>query len=232
MTRRHVFAGMTAWALVALMGTPALAQKGQSGDETERVRNAAMVFTEIMGAEDKAIPKAILEKAEGIAIFPDTLKAGFVVAGQRGRGVLIAKDASGGWSAPAFLTLTGGSFGAQIGGQAADIVLVIMNRRGVENLVRNQFKLGADAGLAAGPVGREAEASTDLAMRAQILSYSRSRGLFAGISLKGTVVKEDRDANRDFYGTPLRTREIVFEHKGGTPAGVEELKAVVGRYAK
>jgi len=211
---------------------PARAQKDEKGsDEADRVRTAATVFTEIMGAEDKAIPRAILEKADGIAIFPDTLKAGFVIGGQRGRGILIAKE-RGGWSSPAFLTLTGGSFGAQIGGQAIDIVLVIVNRRGLENLVRNQFKIGADASVAAGPVGREAEASTDIQMRAQILSYSRARGLFAGVTLKGTVIKEDRQANGRFYGTPFRTREIVFDRKAGAPAPVGELKAVVEKYAK
>lgn len=233
MTRQPMWAVVTV-GLVCLAGSwiPALAQKRDKSDEVERMKNAATVFTEIMGAEDKAIPKAILDKAEGIAIFPDTLKIGFGVGGHRGRGVLLARSQDGAWSSPAFMTLTGGSFGAQIGGQAIDIVLVIMNRRGVENLVRNRFKLGADASVAAGPLGRDAEASTDLAMRAEILSYSRTRGLFVGVSLKGTVVKADADANRDFYGAPLTTRQIVFEHKGGAPAPVGELKAVVGRYAK
>ena len=130
---------------------------------------------EIMAAEDKAIPGAILGKASGIAIFPNTVKAGFVVGGMRGRGVISARGANG-WSAPAFLTLTGGSFGLQIGGQAADIILVINGDRGLQNLVTNQFKIGADAAAAAGPVGRDAQASTDIQLRAQILSYSRSRG--------------------------------------------------------
>ncbi len=233
MTRRPMWAAVTV-GFVCLLGTlvPALAQQGDKGDEVERVKNATIVFTEIMGAEDKAIPKAILDKAEGIAIFPDTLKVGFGFGGHRGRGVLLARNTDGTWSSPAFMTLTGGSVGAQIGGQAIDIVLVIMNRRGVENLVRNRFKLGVDASVAAGPVGRDAEASTDLAMRAEILSYSRTRGLFVGVSLKGTVVKADTDANRDFYGAPLTSRQIVFEHKGGAPPPVGELKAVVGRYAK
>ncbi len=231
---------------VAVLAAPALAlpsaavspessvaaQKDEKGtDEAERVKNAATVFTEIMGAADKAIPSAILERAQGIAIFPDVLKGGLVFGGHRGRGVLIAKE-KGGWSSPAFLTLTGGSFGAQIGGQAIDIVLVIMNRRGVENLVRNQFKMGADVSVAAGPVGRDAEASTDLAMRAEILSYSRARGLFAGVTLKGSVVKEDKDANERFYRRRLGTRDIVFDGKGGAPPPVGDLKAVVSKYAR
>ncbi len=219
-------------ATVVILSAPAAAGAAPGGsDEADRVKESAVVFTEIMGAGDKAIPQAILDKAAGIAIFPGTLKAGFVFGAQRGRGLLIAKSADG-WSSPAFLTLTGGSFGAQIGGQAIDIVLVIMNQRGLENLVRNQFKMGADASVAAGPVGRDAEAATDLAMRAQILSYSRARGLFAGVTLKGSVVKEDQDANLRFYGSRLRTREIVFDHKGGAPAPVGELKAVVSKYAK
>ncbi len=156
-----------------------------------------------MSAEDKAIPEAILGKAEGIAIFPSTVKAGFVFGGMRGRGVLSARTPTG-WSAPAFLTLTGGSFGLQIGGQATDIVLVINDRRGLENLVRNQFKLGADASVAAGPVGRDAQAATDLQLRAQILSYSRARGLFAGVTINGSTIRQDRDANERFYGKRAR----------------------------
>ena len=181
----------------------------QDSDEARRLRDASTVFSEIMAAEDKSIPQAILGKAEGIAIFPSTLKGGFIVGGMRGRGVLSARN-SGTWSAPAFLTLTGGSLGLQIGGQAADIILVIQDRRGLENLVRNQFKLGADVGVAAGPVGRNGEASTDLQMRAQILSYSRSRGLFAGITINGSTVRQDRDANARFYGKPLEMQQIVF----------------------
>lgn len=127
----------------------------------------------------------------------------------RGRGIISARS-EGRWSDPAFLTLTGGSFGLQIGGQAADLILVINNRRGLENLVSNQFKLGADAAVAAGPVGRDAQAATDLQLRAQILSYSRSRGLFAGVTVNGSTVRQDRDANQRFYGRRLETKQVVF----------------------
>src|SRR5438309_82234 len=137
-------------------------------NEAKRVRDATTIFGEIMSAGDKAIPGAILNKATGIAIFPSTIKAGLVVGGMRGRGILSARGANG-WSSPAFLTLTGGSFGLQIGGQAADIILVINGQRGLENLVSNQFKIGADAAIAAGPVGRDAQAATDIQLRAQIL---------------------------------------------------------------
>ncbi len=198
-------------AVAVLAGFPAatLAQHSEESDEARRVREASVVFGEIMTAEDDAIPRALLGDAEGIAVFPGTLRAGFIVGGMRGRGILSARTESG-WSAPAFLTLTGGSFGLQIGGQAVDLILVINNRRGLENLVSNQFKLGADAAVAAGPLGREAEASTDLQLRAQILSYSRARGLFAGVTVNGSTVRQDRDANERFYGQRLETQQIVF----------------------
>ena len=206
---------------VALLGGYPFAQEAQPDpDEARRLRDASAVFGEIMSAEDRAIPRAILAKAEGIAIFPSTVKAGFVVGGMRGRGVLSARTPDG-WSSPAFLTLTGGSFGLQIGGQAADIVLVINDRRGLENLVRNQFKLGADAGVAAGPVGRDAQAATDIQLRAQILSYSRARGLFAGVTINGSTIRSDRDANERFYGKRLETKEIVFDGASGAPPPVD-----------
>lgn len=184
-----------------------------------------------MGAADSSIPSAILAKAEGIAIFPGTLRAGFIVGGMRGRGIISARN-DGRWSAPAFLTLTGGSLGLQIGGQASDLVLVIRERRGLENLVSNQFKLGADAGVAAGPIGREAQAATDVQMRAQILSYSRARGLFAGVTVNGSTVRQDRDANQRFYGRRLETKEIVFGPAPGEPQPVSAWLDALNRYAK
>ena len=184
-----------------------------------------------MGAEDKAIPEAILGKAEGIAIFPSTIKAGFIFGGLRGRGVLSARTPAG-WSSPAFLTLTGGSFGLQIGGQAADLVLIINDRRGLENLVRNQFKLGADASVAAGPVGRDAQAATDLQLRAQILSYSRARGLFAGVTVNGSTIRQDRDANERFYGKPLEASQILFDGGGEAPPPVAGWLDTLKRFAE
>ena len=207
------------------------AQDTQNTDEAKRVRDATTVFGEIMGAGDKAIPRAILGKAEGIAIFPDTVKAGFIVGGTRGRGILSVRSATG-WSAPAFMTLTGGSFGLQIGGQAADIILVINDRRGLENLVRNQFKIGADASVAAGPVGRDAQASTDIQLRAQILSYSRARGLFAGVTINGSTIRQDVDANARFYGKRLETRQIVFDGAAGSPGLVAPWLDALVRYTK
>ena len=217
--------------VAVLAGYPAIPTAQQESDEAKRIRDAATAFGEIMGAEDNAIPTTILGKAEGIAIFPGTIKAGFVVGGMRGRGVISART-NGAWSAPAFLTLTGGSFGLQIGGQAADIILVISNRRGVESLVSNQFKLGADAAVSAGPVGRDAQAATDLQLRAQILSYSRSRGLFAGVTVNGSTVRPDRDANERFYGKRLDTKQILFEPPPSSPAPVALWMETLNKYAR
>jgi lipid-binding SYLF domain-containing protein len=213
-------------ALTLLAVPPAI--RAQS-DQADRVRESATVFEEIMTAEDKAIPSSILDKAEGIAVFPSTVKGGFIFGAHRGRGVISARDVkSGTWSAPAFLTLTGGSFGAQIGGQSVDVVLVIMNRRGLERLLENQFKIGADASIAGGPVGRYAEASTDLQLRAEILSYSRTRGLFVGMTLQGSTIREDGDSNEAFYGRPFRTREIVLDGKATTPQSSDAVDRWIG----
>src|SRR5215213_373546 len=192
MQSKKVVLGVLLSALAAATMTVAAAP---GKDESKRVAAATTVLNEMMRASDKGIPASILEKAEAIAIFPGVKKAGFVIGGQWGRGVISVKDAvTRNWSSPAFLTLTGGSVGAQIGGSEIDVILVIMNRSGVENLLSNQVKLGAEVSAAAGPVGRAGEASTDLQMEAQILSYSRSRGLFAGASVNGSMIKEDVDA--------------------------------------
>jgi lipid-binding SYLF domain-containing protein len=205
----------------------------QSSDEAKRITAAGTVLEEIMGAADKSVPRSIMEKAEGIAVFPSLIKGGIVVGGQRGRGILSVRDKkSGGWSSPAFLTITGGSIGAQFGAQAIDLVLVINNQRGLEQLVKNQFKVGADAAVAAGPVGRDASASTDIQMRAQILSYSRARGLFAGVTLNGSTIRQDRDANERFYGTAYRTGQIVFDGLGGSPDPAGEWKALLAKYGQ
>ena len=143
----------------------------------------------------------------------------------------VRDTASGTWSAPAFLTINGGSLGAQIGAQAIDLILVVNNRRGMEQLVDNQFKLGADVSVAAGPVGRDASAATDIQMRAQILSYSRTRGLFAGVTVNGSTIRQDRDANERFFGTPYRTRQIVFDRLGGAPEPVAAWREALTKYA-
>jgi lipid-binding SYLF domain-containing protein len=214
------------WLVVACALVAGGWQVSAQSDEVERVREAATVFDEIEGVPDKAIPLSILQKAEAIAVFPGTIKAGLGIGGQRGRGIVSARRPNGNWSSPAFLTLTGGSFGLQIGAQATDIVLVIMNRRGLDNLLGNEFKIGAETSIAAGPVGRSAEASTDIQLRAEILSYSRARGLFAGVSLAGSAVREDEDANKAFYGRPLRNREIVNAPDAVGTSGGDSVQAL------
>jgi lipid-binding SYLF domain-containing protein len=228
MTKQLTVAAAAVCLLTFLHAQPR-AQKDDN--EAKRVRDATTIFGEIMSAGDKAIPGAILNKAMGIAIFPSTIKAGLVFGGVRGRGVLSARGPNG-WSSPAFLTLTGGTFGLQIGGQSADIILVINGQRGLENLVSNQFKIGADAALAAGPVGRDAQAATDIQLRAQILSYSRARGLFAGVTINGSTIRQDVDANQRFYGKPLTTKQIVFDGQAGSPDPVGIWLAALARYAK
>ena len=218
-------------ALSVIVG-PLTAQESAK-DENKRIADALVVLDEIMAAADKSVPGSVMEKAAGIAVFPSLIKGGLGIGGQRGRGILSVRDKKGGgWSSPAFLTITGGSIGAQIGVEAIDLILVINNQRGLEQLVSNQFKIGADAAVAAGPVGRDASAATDLQMRAQILSYSRTRGLFAGVTLNGSTIRQDRDANERFYGTAYRTGQIVFDGLGGSPQAANEWKAILRKYAK
>ena len=175
----------------------------------ERVDAAAQVLNDIQGAPDKGIPQEVLGSAECVAVVPSMLKGGFIVGAKYGRGLASCRTEKG-WSAPAFFTLTGGSVGFQIGGQAVDLVMLIMNKDGMKHLLSSEFALGADASVAAGPVGRHAEGNTDWKMRAEVLTYSRARGLFAGVSLNGAQIKQDKDSTREFYGrmVPFRTSLI------------------------
>jgi len=221
------------WFVVLLLASTPLLIAQPNSDEGRRVAAATTVLDEIMAAADKAVPRTIMERAEGIAVFPSLIRGGLVVGGQRGRGILSARDTkTGEWSSPAFLTITGGSIGAQFGAQAIDLVLVINDQRGLEQLVKNQFRIGADAAVAAGPVGRDASASTDLQLRAQILSYSRARGLFAGVTLNGSTIRQDRDANERYYGTAYRTGQIVFDGLAGAPEPVGAWKAALTKYGR
>jgi lipid-binding SYLF domain-containing protein len=172
----------------------------------DRVQSAATVLNEIEGAPDKGIPEEILGSANCVAVVPSLLKGGFIVGGRYGRGVASCRTAKG-WSAPAFFVVEGGSFGFQVGGQAVDLVMLVMNKEGMDNLLSSKFQLGADASVAAGPIGRHAAADTDWKMRAQVLTYSRARGVFAGVSLAGARIRQDKDSTRDFYArmVPFRT---------------------------
>jgi SH3 domain-containing YSC84-like protein 1 len=217
-----------ALTVIAALSRPVAADS----DEADRVKDSATVLGEIMNAPD-AIPNSVLDKAVGIAVFPGTVRGGFIVGAERGRGILSARDeTTKAWSAPAFLTITGGSLGLQIGLRATDLILVIQNRRGLENLVRNEFKVGAGAAVTGGPVGRDAQAATDIQLRAEILSYSRSRGLFAGATIEGSTIKEDQDANGRFYGEKLATRAVVFDGKAKAPDSVKVWFDALAKYAK
>jgi lipid-binding SYLF domain-containing protein len=187
--------------LVALLCAVAFAADDQAKESkaSERAQAAADVLNQIQSAPDSGIPQEILSKAECVAVVPSMLKGGFIVGAKYGRGLASCRTPKG-WSAPAFFMTTGGSVGFQIGGQAVDLVMLIMNDDGMQHLLSSKFALGADASVAAGPVGRHAEGNTDWKMRAQVLTYSRARGIFAGVSLNGAVVKQDKDTTREFYG--------------------------------
>lgn len=194
-------------SLVVLLSTTA-AFAGDRADDIERLRSGATVIKEIMSAPDAGVPDEIINSSKCIAVIPSMLKAAFGVGGAYGKGIASCRTEKG-WSAPAFFSIKGGSFGFQIGGQAADILMIIMNEEGMNNLLQSKFKLGADASVAAGPVGRHADASTDWKMRAQVLTYSRARGVFAGISLNGAVISEHKEDTRDFYGRMVPFNTIL-----------------------
>jgi len=185
--------------VVSLSSWSFAADEAKDSKAADRVQASADVLNEIQSAPDSGIPQEILSHAECVAVVPSMLKGGFIVGAKYGRGVASCRTPKG-WSTPAFFLVEGGSFGFQIGGQAVDLVMLIMNNDGMEHLLSSQFQLGADASVAAGPVGRHAEGDTDWKMRAQVLTYSRARGVFAGATLNGGVVKQDKDSTRDFYG--------------------------------
>src|SRR5712692_10786380 len=193
--------------VVACFTVSAFAKDDDDQNKAEdRVKSAGTVLEEIESAPDQGIPEEVLASAECVAVVPTMLKGGFIVGARYGRGVASCRTPKG-WSAPAFFAVEGGSFGLQIGGQAVDLVMLIMNQDGMQKLLSSEFKLGADASVAAGPVGRHAAADTDWKMRAQVLSYSRARGVFAGLELNGAVIKQDKDSTREFYGrmVPFKT---------------------------
>jgi lipid-binding SYLF domain-containing protein len=213
--------------LLVLSSGPLLADKATD----ERLANAAKAFDEIMSAPDKGIPGAVLDKAACVVVVPGMKKGGFIVGGSFGRGAVSCRSkGKAGWGAPAMVELGGGSVGFQIGADSTDVVMLIMDRSGMDSLLKSKFTLGGDASVAAGPVGRASAAETDAAMRAKILSYSRSRGAFAGVSLKGTTLNQDEDANKAVYGKALNSDEILA---GGiaTPAGAQPLIQILTKYS-
>jgi SH3 domain-containing YSC84-like protein 1 len=195
--------------------------------EVDRIKDSGTVLKEILDIPDD-IPKDLLDRAECVIVLPSVKKLAIGIGGSYGRGVMVCRSGqhyTGGWGAPAMYALEGGNIGFQLGGQATDFVLLVMNPRGAESLMGSKVKLGADAAAAAGPKGRDTTAATDVAMRAEILSYSRSRGLFAGVSLEGSTLRPDNGANEKLYGKKLTAKEILREGKVGTPAAAHDLDA-------
>jgi lipid-binding SYLF domain-containing protein len=194
-------------AVVGFAATAAHADNAQQLDT--RLHEAKLVLSEIMVSPDQSIPEELLAKCKAIAIYPNVIKGGFIFGARFGKGVVLAKDANGQWGPTAFSTIGGGSWGLQIGGQLTDLIFVVMNERGLDGLLSTNFTLGADASVAAGPVGRYSQAATDLTLRAGILSYSRSRGLFGGVALDGAVVTQDNGSNTVYYGKNVTSRDIL-----------------------
>lgn len=216
-----IAAGFLLMAPLAMAGR----SDNEARDEKSRLENAGTVMKEILDVPDD-IPQDLLDKARCVIVMPSVLKAAFIVGGSYGRGVMVCRtghDFTGPWGAPAMYALEGGSIGFQIGGQATDFVILVMNNRGVDSLLGSKVKLGADASVAAGPKGRTASADTDAYMRAEMLSYSRARGVFAGISLEGSTLRPDGEANKHLYGKDMSAAKIVAETKANAPAEAQTL---------
>jgi lipid-binding SYLF domain-containing protein len=226
------------YLLTIMMATLALfnSHSARGDDRTKdehRLQNTGQVITEITRVPDK-IPQKLLDKADCVIVIPSVLKAAFIVGGSYGRGAMTCRtgqDFQGPWGAPTMMALEGGSFGFQLGAQATDFVLLVMNPRGASSILTSKVKLGADASAAAGPVGRDAEADTDITMRAEVLTYSRSRGLFAGVSLEGSTLRPDNDANERIYGRKIGAKEIVLHSKVAMPQSAHLLIATLAEYS-
>jgi len=214
--------------IAAVAITPLLAK---DNEPSKRLSDAAAVFSEVMGAPDKGIPQELLEHAHCIVIVPDLKTGAFIVGGKYGKGYLSCRSKVGpGWSAPGTVRIEGGSVGFQIGGSSTDLILLVMNERGADKLLSSKFTLGAEGSVAAGPVGRTATAQTDLQMHADILSWSRSQGLFAGVALEGATLRQDLDDNANLYGSKLENRAIVSSRRRIPPAAAK-LIALLNRYS-
>jgi SH3 domain-containing YSC84-like protein 1 len=218
-----------------LLGLVALCSPARGDDkekDEDRLRNAGTVLKEILNIPDD-IPQSLIDKADCVVVIPTVLKAAFIVGGSYGRGAMTCRSGDtmqGPWGAPSMMALEGGSFGFQIGAQATDFVLLIMNKEGAGAILSSKVKLGADASAAAGPVGRDAEADTDVTMRAQVLTYSRARGLFAGISLEGSTLRPDEDANERIYGKHIPSKDIVLHGAVPVPPAARMLTATLNQH--
>jgi lipid-binding SYLF domain-containing protein len=221
MKLKSVLASITMAVLLLAFSTPA----DKEAKEEDRIKDAGKVITEILNVPDD-VPQDLLDKADCVVVFPSVLKAAFIVGGSYGRGVMTCRTGAnfnGPWGAPSMMALEGGSFGLQIGGEATDFVLLVMNDRGANGILSSKVKLGGDASVAAGPVGRSASAETDASLRAEILSYSRARGAFAGVSLEGSTIRPDNDANERIYGQKMSARDIVLRHETPPPPAAAQL---------
>jgi len=230
-TKNKLVSMLLAGALAGVMCVPAASAKGKDEEqkENDRIQNAGTVLKEILDIPDD-IPQDLLDKARCVIVFPSVLKAAFIVGGSYGRGVMVCrthKEYTGPWGAPAMMALEGGSVGLQIGGQATDFVILVMNNRGADSVLHSKVKLGADAAVAAGPKGRDAAASTDVTLRAEMLSYSRSRGAFAGVSLEGSTLRPDGDANKRLYGKNITAEDIIEESRLSAPDSAHALIATL-----
>lgn len=223
---KHLFAaGLLAGA--SLFAAP----DDNTSDAVKRVHEATLVFNEIMGTKDSGIPQDLLEKAHCAIIIPGLKQGGFIVAAKYGKGVMMCRKAGGGWQGPATMRVEGGSVGFQIGAGETDLVLLVMNERGAQRLMKSEFKVGGEAAVMAGPVGRTVQAETDALMRAEMLGWSRARGVFAGIALQGTTMREDKDDNAKIYGRRLGTEQIMAAG-GPRPTNINnELAATLSRYS-
>ncbi|MGB9604249.1 MAG: lipid-binding SYLF domain-containing protein [Bryobacteraceae bacterium] len=215
----------------ALLGAAALQAQKASNEDTRRLDRAAVVFQEIMDSPDKGIPQELLNKAQCVVIVPGLKKGAFIFGANYGRGFFSCRSKKGvGWTGPAAVRIEGGSFGLQIGGSEIDVIMLVMNERGAQRLLSSKFTLGGDASVAAGPVGRTATAQTDAYMTAEILSWSRSRGVFAGISLQGATLRQDLDVNRRIYGKLLENRDII-EQDLPPPEPAQRLIQTLNKYS-
>jgi len=220
--RNQVMKALLAVVLCFCAAAPVIAQT----KEDERLAASSAVLKDVLNTPDKGIPMPLLDKAYCVVVFPSVKKAGFIFGASYGRGVMTCrsgKDFEGPWGPPSMMALEGASFGLQAGGQATDFVMLVMNGQGANSILSSKVKLGGDASIAAGPVGRDASAETDAAMKAEILSYSRAQGLFAGVSLEGSTLRPDNDANKDLYGTKMEASQIVLGDKVTVPAAAKPL---------
>jgi lipid-binding SYLF domain-containing protein len=222
---KNLIACLLGVILTLLPTASSVAWAANKDKDEDRLKDCGTVLKEILDIPDD-IPQDLLDKADCVVVYPSVLKAAFVVGGSYGRGAMTCRKGenfTGAWSAPTMMALEGGSFGFQIGGQATDFVLLVMNESGARGILAGKVKLGGDASVAAGPVGRDASAETDVTLRSEILSYSRSRGLFAGISLEGSTIRPDNKANEQIYGKKLEAKQIVLSDQVKAPAAAEQL---------